>query len=66
VVEHDEFLSLSSKEVIKLISCNDIYVPFEEKVRKMKLIHILFYFTEIHKHNDNFIFMSNIHVLINQ
>ncbi|XP_026808340.1 ring canal kelch homolog [Rhopalosiphum maidis] len=32
VVEHDEFLSLSSEEVIKLISCNDIYVPFEEEV----------------------------------
>ncbi|XP_026808341.1 LOW QUALITY PROTEIN: ring canal kelch homolog [Rhopalosiphum maidis] len=32
VVEHDEFLSLSSEEVIKLISFNDINVPFEEKV----------------------------------
>ncbi|XP_060849312.1 ring canal kelch homolog isoform X2 [Rhopalosiphum padi] len=32
VVEHDEFLSLSSGKVIKLISCNDINVPFEEKV----------------------------------
>ncbi|KAE9531955.1 hypothetical protein AGLY_010157 [Aphis glycines] len=32
IVKYDEFLSLSSEEVIKLISCNDINVPFEEKV----------------------------------
>ncbi|KAE9544774.1 hypothetical protein AGLY_000316 [Aphis glycines] len=32
VVDNDEFLSLSSVEVIKLISCNDIFVPLEEKV----------------------------------
>ncbi|KAF0717140.1 ring canal kelch, partial [Aphis craccivora] len=32
VVNHDEFLSLSSVEVIKLISCNDIFVQLEEKV----------------------------------
>ncbi|XP_050060679.1 ring canal kelch homolog isoform X2 [Aphis gossypii] len=32
VVKCDEFLSLSSEEVIKLISCNDVNVPFEEKV----------------------------------
>ncbi|XP_050060154.1 ring canal kelch homolog [Aphis gossypii] len=32
MVKYDEFLSLSSEEVIKLISCNDIAVPFEEKV----------------------------------
>ncbi|XP_060872936.1 ring canal kelch homolog [Metopolophium dirhodum] len=31
-IETDEFLSLSSEEVINLISCNDINVPFEEKV----------------------------------
>ncbi|XP_060865321.1 kelch-like protein 2 isoform X2 [Metopolophium dirhodum] len=32
VVEYDEFLSLSFEEVIGLISCNDLNVPFEEKV----------------------------------
>ncbi|KAL5238879.1 hypothetical protein ACI65C_006289 [Semiaphis heraclei] len=32
VVKYNEFLSLSSVEVIKLISCNDIFVPIEEKV----------------------------------
>ncbi|CAH1730994.1 unnamed protein product [Aphis gossypii] len=32
MVKYDEFLYLSSEEVIKLISCNDIAVPFEEKV----------------------------------
>ncbi|XP_016658900.1 kelch-like protein 2 isoform X1 [Acyrthosiphon pisum] len=32
VVKYDEFLSLSSGEVIKLISCHDISVPLEEKV----------------------------------
>ncbi|CAI6360069.1 unnamed protein product [Macrosiphum euphorbiae] len=31
-METDEFLSLSSEEVINLISCNDINVPFEEKI----------------------------------
>ncbi|XP_060850673.1 ring canal kelch homolog isoform X2 [Rhopalosiphum padi] len=32
VVKYDEFLSLSSEEVIKLISCNCLVIPFEEKV----------------------------------
>ncbi|XP_016658264.1 ring canal kelch homolog isoform X1 [Acyrthosiphon pisum] len=32
VVKYDEFLSLSSVEVIKLISCSEIVVPIEEKV----------------------------------
>eukprot|EP00102_Acyrthosiphon_pisum_P021695 XP_016658905.1 PREDICTED: ring canal kelch homolog isoform X2 [Acyrthosiphon pisum] len=32
VVQFDEFLSLSSEEVIKLISCDDLFVPLEEKV----------------------------------
>jgi len=42
VVENDEFLSLSNEEVIKLISSNDINVSFEEKVRKLRLINVLF------------------------
>jgi len=37
VVEVDEFLSLSSEEVINLISRGDINVPFEEKVCILKL-----------------------------
>ncbi|XP_022161924.1 ring canal kelch homolog isoform X2 [Myzus persicae] len=32
VVKSDEFLSLSSEDVLKLISCNDLFVPLEEKV----------------------------------
>jgi len=36
-VETDEFLSLSSEEVINLISRDDINVPFEEKVCILKL-----------------------------
>jgi len=37
-IETDDFLSLSSEEVINLISCNDINVPFEEKVCLLKFI----------------------------
>lgn len=33
VVKGDEFLTLSSQELVKLISCNDLAVPFEENVR---------------------------------
>ncbi|XP_060870645.1 kelch-like protein 2 isoform X2 [Metopolophium dirhodum] len=32
VVKSNEFLSLSSEDLVKLISCNDLAVPFEEKV----------------------------------
>eukprot|EP00102_Acyrthosiphon_pisum_P015469 XP_008186033.2 PREDICTED: kelch-like protein 2 [Acyrthosiphon pisum] len=32
VVKSDEFLSLSSEDVVKIISCNDLAVPYEEKV----------------------------------
>jgi len=32
VVECDEFLTLSFEDVIKIISCDDLNVPFEEKV----------------------------------
>lgn len=42
VVQFDEFLSLSSEDVIKLISCDDLFVPFEEKVSKQKLIIVIF------------------------
>jgi len=38
VVEADELLSLSSEEVIKLISRDHINIPFEEKVYILKLI----------------------------
>jgi len=36
VVKSDEFLSLSSEDVIKIISCNDLAVPYEEKVSKLQ------------------------------
>jgi len=42
VVKYDEFLSLSSVEVIKLISCNDLFAPLEEKVSKPKFIIVAF------------------------
>jgi len=42
VVKYDEFLSLSPEEVIQLISCSDLAVPFEENVSKLKLL--LFYY----------------------
>jgi len=42
VVEGDEFLSLSSEQVIKLISNDKLTVPSEEKVSKLKLIIVLF------------------------
>lgn len=32
VTQCNEFLSLSVEEVIKLISCDDLTVPFEDKV----------------------------------
>ncbi|XP_003247799.1 kelch-like protein 2 [Acyrthosiphon pisum] len=32
VIKSDEFLSLSSEEVVKLISCSDINAPSEEKI----------------------------------
>jgi len=38
VVKSNEYLSLSAEDVIKLISCNDLAVPFEEKVRKLQLL----------------------------
>jgi len=36
VAKSEDFLSLSSEDVIKIISCNDIAVPFEEKVSKLQ------------------------------
>ena len=38
VIEGDEFLSLSSDQVVKLISSDELAVPYEEKVSKLKLI----------------------------
>ena len=38
VVKSDEFLSLSSEDVVKIISCNDLAVPYEEKVSKQQLV----------------------------
>jgi len=37
VVKSDEFLSLSSEDVVKIISCNDLAVPFEENVRNCNI-----------------------------
>lgn len=35
VVKDDEFLFLPSEDLIKLISCDDLAVPLEEKVSKL-------------------------------
>lgn len=42
VVEGDEFLSLSSEQVVKLISSDELTVPSEEKVRRLKILIIIF------------------------
>jgi len=42
VIEREEFLSLSSEQMIKLISSDELTVPYEEKVCKVKLIIINF------------------------
>jgi len=42
VVGGDEFLSLSSEQLIKLISGDKLTVPSEEKVGKLKLINVIF------------------------
>ncbi|XP_016658157.1 kelch-like protein 3 isoform X2 [Acyrthosiphon pisum] len=39
VVKGKDFLSLSSDDLVKLISCNDLAVSFEEKVKIMYLMH---------------------------
>ncbi|CAI6370516.1 unnamed protein product [Macrosiphum euphorbiae] len=36
VVKSDDFLSLSSDDVVKIISCDDLAVPYEEKVNKLQ------------------------------
>jgi len=41
VVEADEFLSLSSEQLVKLISNDELTVPSEEKVSKLKLIIVI-------------------------
>jgi len=38
VVEGEDFLSLSSEDLVKLISSNDLAVPFEEKVSKLQMV----------------------------
>jgi len=35
VVKDEDFPSLSSKDLANLIFCNDLAVPFEEKVSKL-------------------------------
>lgn len=42
VANCEEFLSLSYEEVIKLISCNDLFVPNEEKVSKLRSLVVVF------------------------
>lgn len=36
VAKGEDFLSLSAEDVVKIISCNDIAVPYEEKVSQQQ------------------------------
>lgn len=47
MVEGDEFLSLSSDQVVKLISSDELTVPSEEKVWKLKILIVLFKYTTL-------------------
>jgi len=38
VAEGDDFLSFSSEDLVKLISSNDLAVPFEKKVIKLQIV----------------------------
>ncbi|KAL4152783.1 hypothetical protein QTP88_000616 [Uroleucon formosanum] len=40
VVKDEDFPSLSSEDLVKLILCNDLAVPFEEKVKILYLMHL--------------------------
>lgn len=43
IVKYDEFLSLSFEELVKLISYDDLVIPHEEKVNRLKLIKLLYF-----------------------
>ena len=42
VAKGEDFLSLSSEDLVKLISSNDLAVPFEEKVSKLQIVFLIF------------------------
>jgi len=42
VVDGDEFLSLSSEQMIELISSDKLSIPSEEKIGELKLIIFIF------------------------
>eukprot|EP00102_Acyrthosiphon_pisum_P025127 XP_016662337.1 PREDICTED: ring canal kelch homolog isoform X4 [Acyrthosiphon pisum] len=72
VVKSDEFLSLSSEDVVKIISCNDLAVPYEEKVFesvikwvKMDLDQRKDFLTELMEHVRLPIIASRPDVLLN-
>jgi len=44
VVEGDEFLSLSSEQMVKLIASEELKISSEEKVCNVKLIIVIFYY----------------------
>jgi len=52
VVKGDEFLYLSYEKVIQLISSDDLAVPFEEKVSKLKCLIIVRLKTNLFKYKD--------------
>lgn len=50
MVEGDEFLSLSSDQVIKLISSDELTVPSEDKVGKLKILIVIFKYITLIKY----------------
>ncbi|XP_060870648.1 kelch-like protein 2 [Metopolophium dirhodum] len=72
VVKSDEFLSLSFEDVVKIISCNDLDVPYEEKVFesvikwvKQDLDHRKDFLTELMEHVRLPIIASRPDILLN-
>lgn len=43
VVKGEDFQSVSSEDLVKLISCNNLEVPSEEKVSKLQWIPNLYF-----------------------
>jgi len=46
VVKYDDFLCLSSEELIQIISSNDLNAPLEQNVSKLKLKMFMIYYFE--------------------
>jgi len=50
VVKYDDFLCLSSEELIQIISSDDLNAPLEQNVSKLKLkMFMIYYFERLRK-----------------